>query len=345
MTRPQFGALWEALGASDAMAFDSGGSAEVVARVLGDPGASVLGSPSDGEERRVADGLFIYSDAPQGAPARLVVRPSTILALPNVSVPVRLAVTDAAGHPLATPVAHGPIDSGSTSRTVTVRADGLSAAVPVEVVSKPALLVIGGTDADPDPHGDVTLSVTGYDASGREVALGDAVRWSANGATFVAPGTLRVGAHDARVTVSVAGVSAQTNVAVGHRDVPLALFAGDRLDLPYDFSRGGRFAYAQTNVTLPAGAFAFSVETIGDGSGVGVRAAFVNRFGERRAFTLAKAVDWRGPKTLSIVLPDDLTPPVRIVSLYAVDGLGGVATHASGALTFRAPLVTVAGTP
>ncbi|MDQ2908757.1 MAG: phosphodiester glycosidase family protein, partial [Candidatus Eremiobacteraeota bacterium] len=76
VTRPQFAALMVGLGASDAMAFDSGGSATLVARQLGDAAVSDLGAPSDGAERRVADGLFAYSDAPLGSPAMLVARPA-----------------------------------------------------------------------------------------------------------------------------------------------------------------------------------------------------------------------------------------------------------------------------
>jgi hypothetical protein len=83
----------------------------------------------------------------------------------------------------------------------------------------------------------------------------------------------------------------------------------------------------------------------GDGSGIGLRAAFVNRFGERRALTLARSVDWKGWQTVTIALPDDLNPPVRLVSLYAFDGLAGVATHASGTIAFRNAVATIAGTP
>jgi len=74
-----------------------GGSATLVARVLGDAAASVQGAPSDGEERRVADGFFVYSDAPAGPASVLVVRPAEIVALPHAVVPIQLALVDAAG--------------------------------------------------------------------------------------------------------------------------------------------------------------------------------------------------------------------------------------------------------
>ena len=74
------------LGATARMAFDSGGSATLVARELGDAGTRVLNDPSDGRERPVADGLFAYSTAPAGADPHLVVRPASFIAYRGRSV-------------------------------------------------------------------------------------------------------------------------------------------------------------------------------------------------------------------------------------------------------------------
>ena len=48
-------------GTYNAMLFDTGGSSEMVARLPGQHAASVINWPSDGHERPVANGLFIYS--------------------------------------------------------------------------------------------------------------------------------------------------------------------------------------------------------------------------------------------------------------------------------------------
>jgi exopolysaccharide biosynthesis protein len=350
LTRPQFAALWLGLGASDAMAFDSGGSSETVARVLGDADVSVIGSPSDGEERAVADGLFVYSDAPQGPPSRLVVRPHEIVALANVEVPIALAVTDAAGHSFGAVHAAGgdAIAVGFTSRDVIVRgsgtAAGLSAHVPIDVVAKPTTVAITSDIRNPDPGDLVYLKAIALDARGRAIAVGNRVQWSASRGAFVSPGVLRAGSHDAIVAASVAGVDAKLRVPVGRREMTVAL-ADNMSELAFDFTAGGRAAYANANVAIPGEPQAFSIDVRGDGSGVGLRAAFVNKFGERRALTLAKSVDWKGWERLTIPLPDDLNPPVHLVSLYAFDGLGGVATHRAGTLAFRSASATIAGTP
>ncbi|HVA26194.1 MAG TPA: phosphodiester glycosidase family protein [Chloroflexota bacterium] len=60
LTRPQFAWYFQTIGAWNAMAFDSGGSAQLAVRHPGQPFASIVNQPSDGKERQVADGLFVY---------------------------------------------------------------------------------------------------------------------------------------------------------------------------------------------------------------------------------------------------------------------------------------------
>ncbi|MBD5657378.1 MAG: phosphodiester glycosidase family protein, partial [Candidatus Eremiobacteraeota bacterium] len=60
-TRPEFAAILQRLGASDAMALDSGGSVTMVSRAPGDANVSVRNVPSDNSaERWISDGLFLY---------------------------------------------------------------------------------------------------------------------------------------------------------------------------------------------------------------------------------------------------------------------------------------------
>jgi exopolysaccharide biosynthesis protein len=79
MTRPEFGDLLLRLGATDAMALDSGGSVTLVSRAPGDTNVTVRNVPSDNSaERWVSDALFLYSTAP----------PPTIVAPSAARVPV-----------------------------------------------------------------------------------------------------------------------------------------------------------------------------------------------------------------------------------------------------------------
>jgi len=64
MTNAEVGSFMLAHGAYNAILFDSGGSSEMVARLPGQHEVSVINWPSDGYERPVANGLFIYYNDP-----------------------------------------------------------------------------------------------------------------------------------------------------------------------------------------------------------------------------------------------------------------------------------------
>lgn len=65
MTRPEFGDLMLRYHVVDGFAFDSGGSADIIAREPGEKEASLRSHPSDQSwERYVTDAMFVYSSAP-----------------------------------------------------------------------------------------------------------------------------------------------------------------------------------------------------------------------------------------------------------------------------------------
>lgn len=343
LTRPEFGALMAGLGASDGMAFDSGGSSTLVARRLGETTTSLLNTPSDGSERPIADGLFVYSDAPLGPPARLALHPSRILAVRGARVHVTAAITDAAGHLLG-PAPSLTIDARQ-SQLLPVRNGTLRTDLPIEVVDRVARLSIGPERPNPDPNGTIELTADAFDASGRPIATSGAVHWAAENGTFIEPGLFHAGARDGIVTATIGGVTAKTVVRVGRHEVRVPGFSPEGISLDYDFTGSTRFAYANNSYALPGDPLSFTIEINGDASGVGLRAAFVNSLGERTALTLAKRVDWRGWQRRTIVIPGLLNPPIHLVSLYAVNSLGTPPVHAAGAIGFRNPTVILAGTP
>lgn len=62
----ELGELMSQLGADDAINLDGGGSSEMVARIPGDAGTTILNSPSDGYERSDANGLGLFVPAGSG---------------------------------------------------------------------------------------------------------------------------------------------------------------------------------------------------------------------------------------------------------------------------------------
>jgi len=88
-------------GAFAAVIFDSGGSSEMVARLPGEARASVVSTPSDGEQRRIAECLCLYSTAAGPGPASQVVvnggRP--LVLLEGTTVAVTSYALDRLGNP------------------------------------------------------------------------------------------------------------------------------------------------------------------------------------------------------------------------------------------------------
>ncbi len=152
VTPQEFSALMRSFGATRGMEFDSGGSSEMAVRIPGNGVATLVNSPSDGKERPVSDGVFIYNDAPVSAPAQIVAQPQAVRAIAGARVPLRLAAVDAADHPVAAPGAiHVRVEPASLgaygdgtfvaqhtgSGSLIARSGTLLSRIPVDVVERP----------------------------------------------------------------------------------------------------------------------------------------------------------------------------------------------------------------
>ncbi|HTU71929.1 MAG TPA: phosphodiester glycosidase family protein [Trebonia sp.] len=249
LTRPQFAQWMLAHGAYNAIEFDSGGSAEMVARLPGQAGVSVLNTPSDGHERDVANGLFLYStEAAPAAATRAVVngdKPMAMLA--GDAEQVSAYATDAEGNPAATgvqvsvepsylaTVAGSPTGSG-TSASLTLTAgshpglgwlvakagDHVESRVPFTVTGKPRSLSVSPSEPDISNGGTQQFSVTGTADGGTTLTMTpkDAT-WTVSPASLgtVSSGGLFTAAATgnglATITAAAGGASATASVAVG----------------------------------------------------------------------------------------------------------------------------------
>jgi hypothetical protein len=373
VNRAELIALLASMSAVDAIQFDSGGSATLVARILGERNAVTQNEPSDGVERPVADGLFLYSDAPVGPAAQLVIRPAHIVALGGATVALHASIVDAAGHPVGD--ARGPwqqsgagatIDSndelhigGTPGSTVLhISRGGVAGDLPLDIVSSVAKITIVPDRPNPEPGGRVALHAHAYDNRGREIEFGNALRWSATHGEIDAAGAFHAASVDGAATATIGTVSATTAVAVGRHTVPIALFdephralwhfvttpaggpgaqtfAGEAtLALAYDFTGTERAAYA--NTSIPAGdPVALSCALDGDSNGAAVRVAFIDRYGDRTALTLAKVVDWTGVQRREVRVPAALAPPLVLASIYVVGSLGPTPVRTAGTIGIR----------
>jgi hypothetical protein len=227
------GALFIALGAADAMAFDSGGSSEMVVRHAGDPGVGVVTIPSDGRERAIADGLFVLNSAPAGPPSQLLLRANAARVLVGSRLSLAAEAVDQNLQPVVLPasayswgvdpagalvtgppgtwIAQAPGNATVTAK-VAVTGGILSTASELSVVSSVAGLTIAGYGITVPAGTSVQLTVNAADPAGNPIAVdADAVTWSVtNGATITRSGVLVAGARPAAVTVQAGAGGART---------------------------------------------------------------------------------------------------------------------------------------
>jgi Phosphodiester glycosidase len=346
LTRPEFGALMRGFGATDGLAFDSGGSATLVTRVLGDARPSVVNDPSDGLERPVADALLAYSDAPSGMHPHLVVRPASFIAYRGATVALRGAIVDDGDHLIrAADVAPLLTDPTLGAHVATVRERGgtLTAEVRYRTVDRVAALTIAPDRPNPARGVQLPLTVSAADERGAPIVLGDApVRWMLGSQASSGPRAVYdTQGGDATATATLGAITATTAIRVGSHTITVPAYP--ETVLAYDFTGNAKAAYANAVIPLPGEPVRFSLEVFGDGNGVPLRASFVNRYGEKSLLTLAKRVDWTGWRRIAIALPPDLNPPVRLTSVYVVRSLGGPPVNAAGTLRFRALAVVSPG--
>ncbi|MDQ2872526.1 MAG: phosphodiester glycosidase family protein, partial [Candidatus Eremiobacteraeota bacterium] len=379
LSRAQFASLLIALGSVQAMALDGGGSSTLVARRLGDDAASVRNSPSDGTERRVADGLFIYSNAPHGPASRLAVRPQTVRAFVGARVQVDTAAADAAGHPAdasgALTIAPVPADlgridgqtfiAGAKARDgmLRVRRGALETDVPVHVVDTASRIEI--TPKNPDVNAGETLrfSARAFDRTGYPLALPPNLQWTSSSGRISDSGAFVAASQDAVVGVRIAQANANERVSVGQHVQALQL--GGRLhfttiprlgpgslnfgepcpaciSLQYDFTGDERAAYASGDIPLPDNALGLTFDARGDGNGEVLRVAVLNAINERVAITAAK-ITWTGWRRVTVAFPPAIAQPLRLEQIYAINAVGGPPVNAAGSVALRDVRVVLAG--
>lgn len=241
LTRPMLAALMLRLGANQAMAFDSGGSSEMVVRHLGDPTVSVANTPSDGRERGLADGFFVVNAAPTGALQQLILRAPAVEVLRGSHLALQVAGIDANSQPVAVPLqsldfSADPAESASIDRQgvlsalqpgdVAVRAASgtVVAQALVRVVADLGSLQIAPIERSLSIGSHIQLNVLAYDRTGLPVATEPlAVHWSASGDAGTVGGSGEfIAAEQAGksvVTASVGNAAAQLDVLVGEHAV------------------------------------------------------------------------------------------------------------------------------
>jgi Phosphodiester glycosidase len=340
-----------AFGAVRGMALDGGGSSEIVARLPGDVDARLLNQPSDGHERKVADGIFVYSSAPIGPPSQLLAQPQIVRALPGATVGVRFAAADDSERvvdgstPIETrvePETLGTYRDGVFTALhpgdgeIVARAGDLVLHLPVHVLADPAHVVIFPREPSVAQGGSITLRARAYDTQGYPVALPATLPWRATNATIDQDGTLIASNSDALVSLLLGEHLADARVTVGFHDVPLVMqpsfmsvpHGGEGsvgpsptcptcTQLRYSLGPLERGAYLMTAVTLPDRTVAVAFDAFSDGHGERLKVALRNAIDEE-VLLPAATMDQPGWQHVEVRLPESVAQPARLVAIYVI---------------------------
>jgi exopolysaccharide biosynthesis protein len=228
-------------GAYSGILFDGGGSTELAAREPGGSGLTVLNTPSDGDERPVANGIFVYSTETAPMPATKVVANDgkPVTTVPGATVPVPVYATDAEQNPasgsISVSVEPPSLATWSNGQLTVKRAgDGILTArsgdavttEPIRVVDTLSSLTISPTQPDlaNGTSQQFTLAGTapGLGPSGQTAQVpAAAATWSVSDSSLGTIGPSGLFTADANnggmvtVTATVAGATASASVAVG----------------------------------------------------------------------------------------------------------------------------------
>ncbi len=374
--RHAFSALMRALGATEGMAFDGGGSSTIVARRIGDADATMQNSPSDGIERPVSNGIFVYSTAPAGPPARLVARPGAIHALPGADVALRLAAVDAANHvvpPAASIVA--TVEPPSLGRVgdgrfvalspgngrIVLRGGSLSGSIPVEVSRGPARILLSPPQPNVDKNGTMQFAARALDARGYALELPAFLPWSTTSGSIDARGVFHAADQPADVSVGIGDAVGRVHVTVGSHEVTLPFAdrahfvtvprggqgnvardpaCGSCLSLDYAFAGNERAAYAMAEIPLAPGTIGVSFDVNDDGGNARLRVAIRNSINED-LFVDATTLDGSGWRHVTVRFPPEAAQPVKLVAIYLLPPKG--MQESNGSIGLRNVRAVVAG--
>lgn len=244
LTQVEWAGLLLELGAYQALNLDGGGSSTVLARLPGLTRAELVNVPSDGKERSLGNGIGLFSSAPQGELAGLVVTAADNRIVARGKRTLTVKGYDVNYHPVAIdlnkvkwtvePASLGSVRAGVfTARTsgrgkIIARLGRAKGELPIQVTGPAIRLELTPQQVALPPGGETEISVYARDAQGYRALLepGD-VRWRVLGdvgsvaaGKFTARAEPGTGALEARFGT----LSARTLVSVGEEEKTLLYF-------------------------------------------------------------------------------------------------------------------------
>lgn len=267
VTLNELSQMMKDMGVVNALNLDGGGSATFVARMPGEPVREMLNSPSDGSERKTANGILLVNKAPEGAADKLVVKPQSERVLAGSKADFKAVAVDANMHParlsgkvswsvdpaLGTVDEAGIFTAGSTAGTAEIKAvsGSLSGTGTVEIVDELTELSFGDVVKSFAPGKTETLKVTALRNGQVIQADNSQLEWRTEGeigsidknGTFTA---INESEKTGKIIVSYKGVEASVDVNIGLPPVVLEDFESGLA--PYHESAGAQYKSVKASI-------------------------------------------------------------------------------------------------
>ncbi len=252
LTRPQLAEYIHHLGCTQAIAFDSGGSVTMVVRPLGESDLSgksearIVNSPSDGTERPVANGLFLYSTERVKKARILNITPDKLYLLARSHHPIRVIGLDQYLNPIPLPdekfrltittegmgqLVGAKFHAGEAAAMgfLEARYKKLKACIPINIIDTLDTIVLGNNYITLEPGERHVFQPVGYDKARNQIPLThQEVEWKITGGIglFDSDGTFVASSHkgDGTVVATAGQVSATVAVSVGTTTTLLSRF-------------------------------------------------------------------------------------------------------------------------
>lgn len=244
LTQAEWATLLLKLGVYQALNLDGGGSTTLLARLPGETGTAIVNKPSDIKERPVSNGIGIFSGAPKGKLAGLIITAEDKRVAPKATRLLSVKGYDANYNPVSVDINKvnwrvEPAQLGTMKGNVfTARSSGqgkvvatygsIRAELDVEVIGPVVRLQLTPDKLTLAPDEEAVLTAVACDRLGRKALLvSEDVNWQVLGDIgSIEAGKIKAGstAETGAVEARWGEVAVRALVTVGTHDIPLLYF-------------------------------------------------------------------------------------------------------------------------
>ncbi len=197
MSMKDMASYMQSIGAYNAISMDGGGSTTMVARAVGDSGVSIINLPSDGSARSVSTGIGVFTSAPAGKLASLLVETTDKYMFTNTTRAFTVKGYDNYNNPIDVDLSSVKWSSSGVKGKftdnvfkpttygegrITAKIGTVSGSIDISVLSEPARLTLTPNSIKTSVGKTHTFKIIGENLRGYKADIDPAdIKWSVSG--------------------------------------------------------------------------------------------------------------------------------------------------------------------